>query len=266
MSPATATTVDPRAASRVGDRPAAALGSRAANHQVVATPSASTRAITSPRPRLAPVTIATRVVSAHASSPHLPSERRTSSALEVKRKFLQAARMDDVLTIGEVARRSGVATSALRFYEEHGLIRSVRNQSGHRRYPRAVLRARRVHRLRAEVGLSLDEVKVELARLPTQSRARARGLGEAVGEVDSADPCAHRGARAASGRTDRMHRMRLSVTRPLRHGESRRSRRAPRSWSTLLGHATLANAVNSQASNSQLPIGCNAAQDAARRL
>ena len=45
--------------------------------------------------------------------------------------------MSDVLTIGEVAARSGVATSALRFYEEQGLIHSERNDSGHRRYPRA---------------------------------------------------------------------------------------------------------------------------------
>jgi hypothetical protein len=48
--------------------------------------------------------------------------------------------MDSVLTIGEVARRSGVASSALRFYEERGLISSVRAGSGHRRYPRSVLR------------------------------------------------------------------------------------------------------------------------------
>jgi len=48
--------------------------------------------------------------------------------------------MSEVLTIGEVASRSGVATSALRFYETKGLIRSLRTGSGHRRYPRAVLR------------------------------------------------------------------------------------------------------------------------------
>jgi hypothetical protein len=46
----------------------------------------------------------------------------------------------EALTIGEVAKRSGVATSALRFYEEQGLIHSERTDSGHRRYPRAVIR------------------------------------------------------------------------------------------------------------------------------
>ena len=45
-----------------------------------------------------------------------------------------------MLTIGEVAERSGVATSALRFYEEQRLIPPERNDSGHRRYPRAVIR------------------------------------------------------------------------------------------------------------------------------
>ena len=48
--------------------------------------------------------------------------------------------MDNLLTIQEIARRSGVAASALRFYEARGLIRSVRSGAGHRRFPRAVLR------------------------------------------------------------------------------------------------------------------------------
>jgi DNA-binding transcriptional MerR regulator len=48
--------------------------------------------------------------------------------------------MTDLLTIGEVAKRSGVAASALRFYEERGLIHSRRTSAGHRRYPRAVIR------------------------------------------------------------------------------------------------------------------------------
>ena len=44
--------------------------------------------------------------------------------------------VSELLTIGEVSQRSGVASSALRFYEERGLIRSQRAGSGHRRYPR----------------------------------------------------------------------------------------------------------------------------------
>jgi MerR family redox-sensitive transcriptional activator SoxR len=71
-----------------------------------------------------------------------------------------------VLTIGEVAARSGVATSALRFYEERGLIRSVRTDAGHRRYPRAVLRRIAFIVFAQRIGLSLEEIGVELARLP----------------------------------------------------------------------------------------------------
>jgi MerR family redox-sensitive transcriptional activator SoxR len=74
--------------------------------------------------------------------------------------------VSDVLTIGEVAERSGVATSALRFYEEQGLIQSARTDSGHRRYPRAVIRRVAFILFAQKVGLSLDEIRVELAKLP----------------------------------------------------------------------------------------------------
>jgi MerR family redox-sensitive transcriptional activator SoxR len=74
--------------------------------------------------------------------------------------------MDTVLTIGEVAKRSGTATSALRFYEEQGLIHSERNDSGHRRYPRAVIRRVAFIVFAQRIGLSLDEIRTELAQLP----------------------------------------------------------------------------------------------------
>jgi MerR family redox-sensitive transcriptional activator SoxR len=79
----------------------------------------------------------------------------------------------DVLTIGEVAARSGVATSALRFYEEQGLITAERNDSGHRRYPRTVLRRVAFIVFAQRVGLSLEEIGAELARLP-RNRAPER--------------------------------------------------------------------------------------------
>lgn len=78
--------------------------------------------------------------------------------------------MPDLLTITEVSRRSGVAASALRFYEERGLIRSERAGSGHRRYPRAVLRRIAFLVFAQRVGLTLDEIAAELAQLP-QGRA-----------------------------------------------------------------------------------------------
>lgn len=74
--------------------------------------------------------------------------------------------MDSVLTIGEVAKRSGVASSALRFYEERGLIASVRAGSGHRRYPRAVLRRIAFIVFAQKIGLGLDEIAAELSKLP----------------------------------------------------------------------------------------------------
>jgi MerR family transcriptional regulator, redox-sensitive transcriptional activator SoxR len=73
------------------------------------------------------------------------------------------------LTIGELARRSGVAASALRYYEERGLIRAERSVSGYRQYPRAVLRRVAFIVFAQRVGLTLDEIAAELARLPSHA-------------------------------------------------------------------------------------------------
>ena len=74
--------------------------------------------------------------------------------------------MSELLTIGEVARRSGVASSALRFYEQRGLISSERAGSGHRRYPRPVLRRIAFIVFAQHVGLTLEQIGAELATLP----------------------------------------------------------------------------------------------------
>ena len=74
--------------------------------------------------------------------------------------------MGDLLTITEVSQRSGVASSALRFYEDRGLIASERAGSGHRRYPRAVLRRIAFIVFAQKVGLSLEEIGIELLKLP----------------------------------------------------------------------------------------------------
>lgn len=71
-----------------------------------------------------------------------------------------------MLTIGEVAARSGVATSALRFYETKGLIASERTDGNQRRYPRATLRRVALIRAGQEVGLSLAELADALKTLP----------------------------------------------------------------------------------------------------
>src|SRR5579863_1591669 len=82
--------------------------------------------------------------------------------------------MANLLTITEVARRSGVAASALRFYEDRGLISSERAGSGHRRFPRPVLRRIAFIVFAQRVGLTLDEIGVELAKLPVDHAPNRR--------------------------------------------------------------------------------------------
>lgn len=72
----------------------------------------------------------------------------------------------DELTIGEAADRIGIATSALRFYEDRGLIQSRRTEGGQRRYARDVLRRVAFIRAAQSVGLSLTEIAEDLSRLP----------------------------------------------------------------------------------------------------
>jgi MerR family redox-sensitive transcriptional activator SoxR len=70
------------------------------------------------------------------------------------------------LSIGQVAERTGVATSALRYWEELGLIASDRTAGNQRRYERATIRRVSFIRAAQRVGLSLDEIAAALARLP----------------------------------------------------------------------------------------------------
>ena len=70
------------------------------------------------------------------------------------------------LTIGELAERSGVATSALRYYEAQGLIESERTSGNQRRFRRATLRRVAFIRSAQRVGLTLDEISDALATLP----------------------------------------------------------------------------------------------------
>jgi len=87
----------------------------------------------------------------------------------------------DGLTIGEVSSRSGVAASALRFYEQQGLIRSQRSAGGQRRYASDVLRRVAFIRVAQRVGVSLDEVRSALAELPdgrTPTRTDWRRLAQ----------------------------------------------------------------------------------------
>ncbi len=77
------------------------------------------------------------------------------------------------LTIGEVARRAGVATSALRFYEERGLIESSRTAGNQRRYSRSVLRRVALIRAAQSAGLSLTAIANALDNHPDGSAPSA---------------------------------------------------------------------------------------------
>ena len=72
----------------------------------------------------------------------------------------------DMLTMGEVTRRSGFAASALRYYESEGLITAHRSAGGQRRFERSVLRRLGFIRAASNVGLTIDEIRAELDRLP----------------------------------------------------------------------------------------------------
>ena len=74
--------------------------------------------------------------------------------------------MPELWGIGEVAARAGMAPSALRYYEDQGLIAAQRTAGGARRYPRSVLRRLAVIRAARNIGLSLPEIRAALDTLP----------------------------------------------------------------------------------------------------
>lgn len=72
----------------------------------------------------------------------------------------------DLLPMGEISRRSGFAASAIRYYEAEGLIEAHRSGGGQRRFQRSVLRRLGFIRAASNVGLSIEEIRDELGRLP----------------------------------------------------------------------------------------------------
>jgi MerR family transcriptional regulator, redox-sensitive transcriptional activator SoxR len=110
----------------------------------------------------------------------------------------------DLLTVGEVAHRSGFAASAIRFYDKEGLITATRTSGGQRRFERSMLRRLAFIRAARNVGLTLDEIATALDTLPdsrTPTRAdwarlskdwRARLDDQIAGLIalrDSLDSC-----------------------------------------------------------------------------
>ena len=77
--------------------------------------------------------------------------------------------LKNLLAVGDVARRAGVAVSALHFYERKGLIQSVRNQGNQRRYERSVLRRVAIIQVAQSVGMTLEEIGAAMSDLPRES-------------------------------------------------------------------------------------------------
>ena len=75
-----------------------------------------------------------------------------------------------LLTIGDLARRTGLSVSAIRFYEEKGLVAPIRTSGGQRRYMRADIRRLSFVLIAQQMGLSIREIEAELSKLP-QGRA-----------------------------------------------------------------------------------------------
>jgi MerR family transcriptional regulator, redox-sensitive transcriptional activator SoxR len=116
------------------------------------------------------------------------ADATSSSELEVKGETCFPAPISELLTITEVSRRSGVTASALRFYEDRGLIASERAGSGHRRYRRPVLRRIAFIVFAQRIGLTLDEIGGELDKLPENRVPKradwAKLSGDWTGRID----------------------------------------------------------------------------------
>src|SRR6188472_4396876 len=100
----------------------------------------------------------------------MPQARVGTGAAEAdysRSEVISMSRLPDHLTIGELSQRSGVAPSALRFYEDVGLVSAERTSGNQRRYPRHTLRRVAFIRAAQRVGLSLDEINTALSSLPS---------------------------------------------------------------------------------------------------
>ena len=144
------------------------------------------------------------------------------------------------LSVGELARRAGVAVSALHFYETKGLISSQRNAGNQRRFSRETLRRVVVIKVAQRVGIPLAEIARALQTLPA-GRSPSAADWAPVGAVEGGSHRAHRQAAAVARPTGRLHRLRLPVApglpvatrRPaFRRGAGERTGWTPRAAST----------------------------------
>ncbi|MEM6909101.1 MAG: redox-sensitive transcriptional activator SoxR [Pseudomonadota bacterium] len=86
----------------------------------------------------------------------------------------RAPSKNDLIPIGEIARRTGLSVSAIRFYEQRGLIEPIRTSGNQRRFLRSDIRRVSFVLIAQQLGLSLTEIEIELAKLPHGRTPNAR--------------------------------------------------------------------------------------------
>ncbi len=95
-------------------------------------------------------------------------------------------RKSDLISIGEMAARTGLSVSAIRFYEEKGLVEPIRTSGNQRRFLRSDIRRVSFIRIAQQLGLSLSEIEAEFAKLPHGRTPTARdweGISRSIGRV-----------------------------------------------------------------------------------
>ena len=145
------------------------------------------------------------------------------------------ARMPDHLTIGELSSRSGVAASALRFYEEVGLLEAERTTGNQRRYPRHMLRRVAFIRAAQRVGLTLDEIGDGAGDAARPAYADQGRLGAGLPALDRAHRPADRRPAPAQAQAHRLRRLRVPEPAYLRRSATPMTSRArsppvPHGW------------------------------------
>jgi MerR family transcriptional regulator, redox-sensitive transcriptional activator SoxR len=115
------------------------------------------------------------------------------------------------LTIGEVARRSGVPISTLHFYESKGLIASTRNAGNQRRFPSLVLRSIAIIKVAQRTGIPLEEIKRAMSRYPPNSKLTAAQWGGNVLGLARQPQRTHQNPGSLARQPGQLHWLRLPV-------------------------------------------------------
>ena len=135
-------------------------------------------------------------------------------------------RGNEPLTIGDLARRTGLSVSAIRFYEEKGLLQSFRTGGGQRRFLRSDIRRLSFALIAQQLGLSIEKIGSELAKLAAGTHADPGGLAPDQRRVQAGARRSHRGAGADARPARRLYRLRLPVVTKMRALQSRRPGRS----------------------------------------